>query len=117
LYDYRRTEIVFDQGLGNLFITRVARDVVDIGTLGSIEYGIGHFKSNVVVVLGHEGCGAVKAVLLPPEERSLETKNIQAILNSIVPAVSRTPKIRDEKARMREAVVANVRQLILAAIN
>jgi len=103
------TEIVFDQGLGTLFITRVAGNVIDTGTLGSIEYGIGHLKSHVVVVLGHEGCGAVKAALLPPEERARETENIQALLNSIVPAVSKIPKIRDEKAKLREAVIANVR--------
>jgi carbonic anhydrase len=106
------TEIVFDQGLGTLFITRVAGNVIDAGTLGSIEYGIGHLKSHVVVVLGHEGCGAVKAALLSPEARARETENIQALLNSIVPAVSKIPKIRDEKARLREAVVANVRQQV-----
>ncbi|MDQ3633878.1 MAG: carbonic anhydrase [Acidobacteriota bacterium] len=103
------TEIVFDQGLGDLFITRVAGNVIDTGTLGTIEYGIGHLKSHVVVVLGHEGCGAVKAALLPPEVRALETENIQALLNSIVPAVSKIPKIRDERAKLREAVIANVR--------
>ncbi len=103
------TEIVFDQGLGTLFITRVAGNVIETGTLGSIEYGIGHLKSHVVVVLGHEGCGAVKAALLPPEERARETENIQALLNSIVPAISGISKIRDEKAKLREAVVANVR--------
>ena len=103
------TEIVFDQGLGTLFITRVAGNVVETGTLGSIEYGIGHLKSHVVVVLGHEGCGAVKAALLSPEERARETENIQTLLNSIVPAISTLPKIRDEKAKVREAVIANVR--------
>jgi carbonic anhydrase len=87
----------------------VAGNVIDTGTLGTIEYGIGHLKSHVVVVLGHEGCGAVKAALLPPEVRALETENIQALLNSIVPAVSKIPKIRDEKAKLREAVIANVR--------
>jgi len=106
------TEIVFDQGLGTLFITRVAGNVIETGTLGSIEYGIGHLKSHVVVVLGHEGCGAVKAALLPPEQRARETENIQALLNSIVPAVAKIGKIRDEKAKLREAVVANVRQQV-----
>ncbi|CAN5369694.1 carbonic anhydrase [soil metagenome] len=106
------TELVFDQGLGTLFITRVAGNVMETGTLGSIEYGIGHLKSHVVVVLGHEGCGAVKAALLPPEQRARETENIQALLNSIVPAISKIPKIRDEKAKLREAVVANVRQQV-----
>ena len=106
------TEIVFDQSLGNLFITRVAGNVVDIGTTGSIEYAVNHLKTFVVVVLGHEGCGAVKAALLPAADRARETPSIQALLNQIVPSVSKIPKLRDEKAKMREAVVANVRQQV-----
>ena len=106
------TEIVFDQGLGNLFITRVAGNVIEAGTLGSIEYGVEHLKTYVVVVLGHEGCGAVKAALLSPEQRARESESIQSLLNSIVPAISRLPKIRDEKAKLREAVIANVRQQV-----
>jgi len=106
------TEIVFDQGLGSLFITRIAGNIVERGTLGSIEYGVGHLKTQVVVVMGHEGCGAVKAAFLPPEVRARETENIQFLLNEIVPSIERIPKIRDEKARMREAVVANVRQQV-----
>lgn len=106
------TEIVFDQGLGNLFITRVAGNIVDRTTLGSIEYAVGHLKTHVVVVMGHEGCGAVKAALLPPEARARETENIQFLLDQIVPSVEKLPKIRDQKARMREAVIANVRQQV-----
>ncbi len=106
------TEIVFDQSLGSLFITRVAGNVVEMGTTGSIEYAVGHLKTHLVVVLGHEGCGAIKAALLPAEERARETPSIQALLNSIVPSVSKIPKIRDEKAKLREAVVANVRQQV-----
>jgi carbonic anhydrase len=103
------TEIVFDQGLGDLFITRVAGNVVDRTTLGSIEYAVGHLKTHVIVVMGHEGCGAVKAALLPPEDRARETENIQFLLNQIVPSLAKLPAIRDEKAKMREAVIANVR--------
>ncbi|MCA1615260.1 MAG: carbonic anhydrase, partial [Acidobacteria bacterium] len=106
------TEIVFDQGLGTLFITRVAGNIVETGTTGSIEYAVNHLKTHIVVVLGHEGCGAVKAALLPAAARARETPSIQALLNEIVPSVSRIPKIRDEKAKLREAVVANVRQQV-----
>ncbi|MCA1617977.1 MAG: carbonic anhydrase [Acidobacteria bacterium] len=106
------TEIVFDQGLGTLFITRVAGNVVEMGTTGSIEYAVNHLKTHIVIVLGHEGCGAVKAALLPAEERARETPSIQALLNEIVPSVSKIAKIRDEKAKLREAVVANVRQQV-----
>ncbi len=106
------TEIVFDQGLGSLFITRVAGNVVDKSTLGTIEYGVGHLKTHVIVVMGHEGCGAVKAAFLSPAERARETENIQFILNEIVPSIAKIPQIRDDKARMREAVIANVRQQV-----
>ncbi len=106
------TEIVFDQSLGSLFITRVAGNVVETGTTGSIEYAVGHLKTHLVVVMGHEGCGAIKAALLPAEERAKETPSIEALLNQIVPSVSKIPKIRDEKAKLREAVVANVRQQV-----
>lgn len=106
------TEIVFDQGLGTLFITRVAGNIVDRATLGTIEYGVGHLKTHVVVIMGHEGCGAVKAAFLSPADRARETPNIQFLLNEIVPSVSRIPSIRDEKAKMREAVIANVRQQV-----
>jgi carbonic anhydrase len=106
------TEIIYDQSLGSLFITRVAGNVVDTGTTGSIEYAVEHLKTSLVVVMGHEGCGAIKAALLPAAERAKESPSIQALLNSIVPAVSKIPKIRDEKAKLREAVVANVRQQV-----
>lgn len=106
------TEIVFDQGLGTLFITRIAGNVVNEGTTGSIEYAVNHLKTHLVVVMGHEGCGAVKAALLSAEDRARETPSIQALLNQIVPSVSKIPKLRDEKATMREAVVANVRQQV-----
>ena len=106
------TEIIYDQSLGSLFITRVAGNVVDTGTTGSIEYAVEHLKTSLVVVMGHEGCGAIKAALLPAAERAKESPSIQALLNSIVPAVSKIPIIRDEKANLREAVVAYVRQQV-----
>ena len=64
------TEIIFDQSLGSLFITRVAGNIVEMGTTGSIEYAVEHLKTHLVVVMGHEGCGAVKAALLPASDRA-----------------------------------------------
>lgn len=103
------TEIIYDQSLGSLFITRIAGNIVETGTTGSIEYAVEHLKTHLVVVMGHEGCGAVKAALLPAADRARETPSIQSLLNQIAPAVSSIGKIRDEKAKMREAVIANVR--------
>lgn len=105
-------EIVFDQSLGSLFITRVAGNIVETATTGSIEYAVEHLNTRLVVVMGHEGCGAVKAALLPAADRARETPAIQALLNKIVPALATLPRIRDEKAKMREAVIANVRQQV-----
>src|SRR5262245_24451061 len=56
-------ELVFDQGLGQLFVLRVAGNVCDPNILGSIEYGVEHLKSPLIVVMGHEKCGAVAAAI------------------------------------------------------
>jgi len=56
-------EVIFDQGLGDIFVTRVAGNILDKAVLGSIEYGVGVLKIPLVMVLGHEECGAVKAAL------------------------------------------------------
>ena len=56
-------EIVFDQGLGRLFVVRLAGNIVEPFVLGSIEYGVEHLHVPLIVVLGHENCGAVKAAL------------------------------------------------------
>lgn len=106
------TEIVYDQQPGDLFVIRVAGNLAEASTLGSIEYAIKHLKTRVVVVMGHEGCGAVKAAMLDQAARSFEPKHLQFLLEHIVPAVSKLPRIRDSKARMREAVIANIRMQV-----
>jgi carbonic anhydrase len=75
-------EMIFDQGLGDLFVIRVAGNVIDPVTLGSIEYGVEHANSKIVVVLGHENCGAVKATIDGGET----TESIQEILDLIEPS-------------------------------
>ncbi|MFE1746891.1 carbonic anhydrase [Coleofasciculus sp. H7-2] len=106
------TEIIYDQQAGDLFVIRIAGNVVEAGTLGSIEYAIKHLKTLVVVVMGHEGCGAVQAAMLDEAQRSLEPYYVKSLLDYIVPAVNKLPAIRDPKARMREAVIANIRRQI-----
>ena len=103
------TEIVYDQGLGSLFIVRVAGNVAVPATEGSIEYAVTHLKTQVVVVMGHEGCGAVKAAMLPKAAWQAESENIRYLVEQIAPAVSALPPIRDAKSKLREAVIANVR--------
>ncbi len=111
-------EVVFDQGLGDLFIVRVAGNVIESATLGSIEYAVEHLKCQLLVVMGHEGCGAVKAALLPDEAVADEPEHVRNLLASIRPALQGMPAIRDDRARMREAVLHNVRlQVSRAAEN
>jgi carbonic anhydrase len=106
-------ELVFDQGLGDLFVIRVAGNIVAPSQIGSIEFAAERFGTRLVVVMGHSNCGAVAATLeeleQPSENRS---PNLHAIVSRIRPAVqtlleaSPTP---DHEALMQQAVRANVR--------
>lgn len=108
-------ELVYDRGLGDIFSVRVAGQVVDPGTAGSFEYAVMHLKTKVLVVMGHEGCGAVKAAMLSEAEIKAEPENVRHLISKIAPAVSNLPSIRDPKAKMREAVIANVRKQVALA--
>ena len=77
-------EIVFDETLGQLFVVRVAGNVVDPVVLGSIEYAVSHLGSSLIMVLGHEACGAVSAAM---DETGKAEGNIGEILDLIMPAV------------------------------
>ncbi len=76
-------EIVFDEGLGDLFVVRVAGNIVDDAVTGSLEYAVEHLGVPLVVVMGHTGCGAVKAALAGGEPDT----HIQALVKAILPAV------------------------------
>lgn len=102
-------EIVYDQGLGEIFAIRVAGQIVEPATAGSVEYAVTHLKTRLLVIMGHEGCGAVKAAMLPEQDRAAEPENVRFLLDQIAPSVRNLPPIRDIKARLREAVVSNVR--------
>ncbi len=106
-------EVVFDQGLGDLFVIRVAGNVVAPSQVGSVEFAAGHFGTRLVVVLGHTQCGAVNATVemlqgqAPPDSASL-----RSIVDRVRPAVEpllTTELARDPRALRREAGRANVR--------
>lgn len=101
-------EILFDQGLGDLFVLRVAGNVVDDGILGSIEYGVGEFGTPLVMVLGHERCGAVKATL----EHAQKGGEVPGHIGSLVKAI--TPVLEHAKQQQGDlldnAVRANIAQ-------
>jgi len=110
-------ELVFDQGLGDLFVVRVAGNVIGADVAGSVEYAVEHLHSPLLLVLGHEKCGAVIAALLPQSERDKETKDIQAVLNQIQPALKDVDPHLGEEKRLAASIEANARQSmkILAA--
>jgi carbonic anhydrase len=106
-------EIVFDQGLGDLFVIRVAGNVVAASQVGSVEFAAAQFGTRLVVVLGHTQCGAVAATIdalqRPVESQS---RNIQSIVDRIRPAVEgllATELRHQPDALMQAAVRANVR--------
>jgi carbonic anhydrase len=106
-------ELVFDQGLGDLFVIRVAGNIVAASQVGSVEFAAAQFGTPLVVVLGHTRCGAVQATLdelqRPSENQS---RNLRSIVDRIRPAVEgllATELSHDSEALARQAVRANVR--------
>ena len=110
-------EIVFDQGLGDLFVIRVAGNVVAPSQIGSVEFAAQRFGTPLVVVLGHARCGAVMASLESIEDPSTaETTNVLSIVNRIRPAIE--PLCQTElKNKPSELLEAAVRANILASAN
>ena len=76
-------EIIFDQNIGDLFVVRTAGNLVDDYALGSVEYAVEHLGSRLIVVVGHERCGAVKAAL----ESATATGHVNALVRDIQPAI------------------------------
>jgi carbonic anhydrase len=106
-------EIVFDQGLGDLFVIRVAGNVVAPSQIGSVEFAADRFATRLVVVLGHSGCGAIAATieqLARPLDK--QSRNLRAIVDRVRPSVEpllATELRHDPQALVRDAVRANVR--------
>jgi carbonic anhydrase len=105
-------EIVFDQGLGDLFVIRVAGNIVAPSQIGSIEFAAAQFGTRLVVVLGHSQCGAVLATLdqlrQPAESQS---RNLRSIVDRVRPSVEALLSMElnlDREALIRHAVRANV---------
>ncbi len=101
-------ELVFDQGLGDLFVIRVAGNVVAPSQVGSVEYAAAQLGTRLVVVLGHSNCGAVDATLKElRREQAHRSPNLRAIVDRIRPAVE--PLLEEnEHVSLQDAVIANV---------
>jgi carbonic anhydrase len=100
-------ELLFDQGLGDLFIIRLAGNIVDDAALGSIEYAVDHLGVPLVVVLGHERCGAVTATVEAVEKNEKVPGHLPALVDAIRPAVEQVKGQPGDK--VDNAVKANVR--------
>jgi carbonic anhydrase len=106
-------ETIFDHGLGDLFVIRVAGNVVASSQVGSIEFAAERFGTRLVVVMGHSRCGAVQATLeqlQTPDEN--QSKNLRSIVDRIRPSVEgllETDLRDDPEALAKQAVRANVR--------
>ena len=110
-------EVVFDAHLGELFVVRVAGNVLGPSVYGTLQYAGAHLKTPLFVVMGHEGCGAVNAALAWRFDGQRAKSRIELLLENIVPALESIDPTLPEEERMRAAVEANVRhtmQVLLA---
>jgi carbonic anhydrase len=108
-------EIIFDKGLGEIFVVRVAGNIPDPVVLGSIEYAAEHLGSPLVMVLGHERCGAVTAAV---DAKGKPEGNIGAIISKITPAVKQAKKeaAGKPKAELVETAIDDNVKLVSAAL-
>ncbi len=109
-------EIVFDQGLGDLFVIRVAGNIVAPSQVGSVEFAAARFSTRLVVVLGHSNCGAILATLeqlaRPQKEQSW---NLHSIVDRVRPSVEPllgTSLAQDHDVLVHHAVRANIRMSV-----
>jgi carbonic anhydrase len=102
-------ELVFDAGFGELFVVRLAGNVLSPEVAGTLQYAGTHLKTPLFVVLGHEGCGAVQAALRTVREGTREKSRIEALLQNILPGLKDVDPGLPEDEQMRAAVEANVR--------
>jgi carbonic anhydrase len=100
-------EIVFDEGLGDLFIVRVAGNVLNDEGLGSIEYAVDILGARLILVLGHENCGAVDAAMKTIAAKGKAPGHIQSLVTALKPVVNSTPK-----ADLETMTKANVKHVV-----
>ena len=103
-------EVIFHAGLGDLFVVRAAGHVTDRSILASLEYGAEHLHVPLLVVMGHESCGAVKAALETPASQSLGP-NLDYLLKAIRPAIA-SPGAKADAAGLRAAILRNVEDTV-----
>jgi carbonic anhydrase len=105
-------ELVFDAGFGELFIIRVAGNVLGPSIIGTLQYAATHLHTPLFVVMGHEGCGAVQAAVAWKFEGTRQRSRIELLLENIVPALEDLDPDLPPDVLMKAAVEANVRWTI-----
>ena len=102
-------ELVFDAAFGELFIVRVAGNVISPEVMGTLQYAAVHLHTQLFVVLGHEGCGAVEAALAVKSQGVRERARIALLLDRILPGLQGVDAELTPQAQLEAAVEANVR--------
>jgi len=102
-------ELIFDAGFGELFIVRVAGNVLSPEVMGSLQYAGAHLHTPLFIVLGHEGCGAVQAAIDTRDLGVQQRARIQILVQNIVPGLPQFDSRAPAEARLAQAVEANVR--------
>jgi len=102
-------ELVFDAGFGELFVIRVAGNVLGPSIVGTLQYASAHLHTPLFIVLGHEGCGAVKAAIASKFHGARHRSRIAWLLENIVPALDKLDQTLPPATLLNAAVEANVR--------
>jgi carbonic anhydrase len=102
-------ELIFDANFGELFVIRVAGNVLSPEVAGSLQYAGTHLKTPLFVVLGHENCGAVKAALDTKFHKTVHESRIEILVQNILPSLENIDEQADPEAQMALAVESNVR--------
>lgn len=109
-------ELVFDQGLGDLFVIRVAGNIVAPSQIGSVEFAVGRYGTRLVVVLGHTRCGAILATIDELQRRTEEqSRNLRSIVDRIRPSVAALMDAglaQDRDELVHQAIRANIRMSV-----
>jgi carbonic anhydrase len=105
-------ELLFDTGLGELFVVRVAGNVISPEIAGSLQYAAAHLQTLLFVVLGHEGCGAIAAALASKHQGEQFPSRIQLLVQSILPGIPDFDARLSPEEQLARAVESNVRWMV-----
>ncbi|MCX7099813.1 MAG: carbonic anhydrase [Methylococcales bacterium] len=102
-------ELIFDVGFGDIFTIRLAGNIIAEDVIGSLQYAVAHLHTRLVIVLGHEGCGAVTATVEEMLHKPEEPKHIESLIKIIKPGLANLNMKLDRDSLLHAAVEANVR--------